>query len=429
MSKNSISHYLSRHIVIALASLGGALEMYDFVIYIFFAKSISALFFPSNDLLVSKLLTFSVFALGYLVRPIGGLVFGHYGDRYGRKKGLLLTIVIMASAMLMMALMPSYQTIGVTASVMFVLLRLVQGFALGGDLPGAITYISECAEYKRRGFFIGVLFLFVNFGMMLASSVGVIITAVFSESEVLLWGWRLAFLFGAVLFVIAGYFRYKNIESPAFTRLKQQEKLHRVPVLTLIKNHNKKIIMGTIIAALHGFVVVQLFLYMPIYLQHATMLTAHTSSIYNTLNLAIFSLLIPFFAGVSDRHGRKLILGCASCFLLLFSYLLYMLIDTAIPPYILCSMLLFGVSAAAVVSVVPVLLAEFFPASVRNSGVGLCYNVGFGVFGGLAPVMSALLVHYFNSPSAPSITISISAFFVLLILYRLRKQHFSTQQF
>lgn len=411
--------------IITLASAGGALEMYDFVIYIFFASTIAKLFFPLESAYAAMLSTLAIFASGYLFRPIGGIIFGHLGDRHGRRTGLLVTITIMGFAMLAMAVMPTYHMIGITAPILFCFFRILQGVALGGDLPGAITFVNEYASQRERGFLTGLLYCGVNVGLLMAAFVGMVFTNILSQSTLESVGWRIAFLMGVSLFVVGFYFRAKNTETPLFTQMYEDRQRVKIPLLFLIKHYPLNLCRSVAMIALHALIIVQVFLYMPIYLEKTVGMNAHYATIFNTFNVMIFSALIPFFGTLSDRFGRKIFFIIATLAFLFFSYPLYSMMNSSLQLYKLIGIFCFAPLSAMVVGIVPVTLAELFPTAVRYTAIGVTYNVGFGVFGGLSPIFSTFLIHYFHNPAALSVNLMVVAFVLLLLII---SAHFSKNQ-
>lgn len=403
--------------IITLASAGGALEMYDFVIYIFFAPTIATLFFPLESSYAAMLSTLAIFASGYLFRPIGGIIFGHIGDRHGRRAGLLVTISIMGFAMLAMALMPTYQMIGMTAPILFCFFRIMQGVALGGDLPGAITFVNEYAGQRERGFLTGLLYCGVNVGLLMAAFVGMVFTNILSPHALENVGWRIAFLMGVSLFVVGFYFRAKNIETPLFTKMYEDRQRVKTPLFFLLKNYPLNLCRSIAMIALHALIIVQVFLYMPIYLEKTVGMNAHYATIFNTFNIMIFSALIPFFGELSDRFGRKIFFMIGTLGFLLLSYPLYHMINSPVQLHKLIGIFCFAPLSAMVVGIVPVTLAELFPTTVRYTAIGVTYNLGFGIFGGLSPILSTFLIHYFHHSSALSINLIVTSFVLLLLIF------------
>ncbi len=253
--------------MVVLASLGGALEFYDFVAYGIFAVYIADAFFPARDQIASLASAFAAFAGGYLIRPLGGATFSHFGDRFGRRSAFLVSLVGISLATTGMALCPSYETWGVWATATFVMLRLLQGFCLGGELPGAITYVSEAAAPGRTGLACGLLFCCASLGVVLASGVSVGLHSLMPAQAVAKYGWRLAFALGGLLGLLSYLPRKQLAESPAFMRLREWQDVERAPLLLVLRHNLGRVAVGigttAVVAAFNGV----LFAYLPAYPQ------------------------------------------------------------------------------------------------------------------------------------------------------------------
>ena len=401
--------------VLAAASVGGGLEMYDFVMYIFFAPTIAQLFFPEDNHFTGMLATYGIFAIGYFMRPIGGLIFGYLGDKTGRKKWLLVSILLMGFSTLAMGCLPSYQTIGIAAPILLTLLRLLQGMAVGADLPGGITFIIEHASPKTRGFNCGMVYLGVNTGLLGASAVAAVITHFCTETELMSWGWRIGFWSSALLVMLGFYLRRDLAESDLFIQAKKQKQLVTNPIAALLTlEYLPTIIVGIALVWLHAVLIVQLFMEMPTFLFQHSMITMGEALCLNTASIAILSLLIPMMGLLSDHIGRKKVLRIGGGLLLLFSYPLYLLLMTGNITHVMIGLLLFDVLSALIVGGVPVTLSELFATQQRYSGVGLTYNVGFAIFAGLTPMILTLLGKAFQSPAWASLNIMVAAIICLL---------------
>ena len=188
-----------------VSSLGGSLEMYDFVIYVFFAPVIASLFFPAHNTTAGTFFTYGIFAIGYLARPLGAFIFGHYGDKHSCKQGLIVTIGLMSLATALTGLLPTYQQIGILAPVLLLFLRLIQGIAVGGDLAGAVTFVAEYSEPTKRGFHCGWIYSGVNLGALLASTTSAILNSALSHQQIAAWGWRLSFSLSIILMFVGVY--------------------------------------------------------------------------------------------------------------------------------------------------------------------------------------------------------------------------------
>lgn len=252
--------------IIFLASLGGALEFYDFVIYVIFAPLLSQIFFPEADKLASLMSVYAVFAIGYLVRPLGGVVFSHFGDKYGRKKTFIFSVFLMAVPTLLIGLLPTYQHIGIYASILLILLRLLQGLSIGGEIPGAITFTCEHVNPRSRGLACGVIFCFLNLGIFLGAIISLILTSLLSKEQLVTFGWRIPFIFGGLLGGFSFYIRKQMTESPLFIAFKNQAESTQVPFIKAITHYWPNILQGVGLTCLGAVVINLLFLYMPTYL-------------------------------------------------------------------------------------------------------------------------------------------------------------------
>ncbi|MBS0350682.1 MAG: MFS transporter [Proteobacteria bacterium] len=386
--------------IVAIASIGGGLEMYDFVIYAFFAPVIGALFFPSKNHFAELLSAFAVFAIGYITRPIGAIVFGHFGDTIGRKKTLQITILLMALATVCIGLLPTYAQIGISASILLVIFRLLQGFAVGGDFPGAITFVSEHVANARRGLHCSWIYTGINLGLTLATIASSLITWQLSSDQIQKFGWRIGFLIGVILAGV-GYFLRKLLEeTPYFKVLLKENFVRRFPIKVVFKNHFSLFLKALGIVCL-GAVVVGHMLFMPSYLHFAAKLSLQKALLFNTGGSLVWSLFILATGYLSDKWGRRKIIWASAASLMLFSYPLFSLIATAKVGYILIGLLGFAICMSGIIGVIASTLSELFPTHIRNSGIGAAYNIGFALFCSVSPLVMTELAHRF-SLEAPS---------------------------
>lgn len=386
--------------IVGISSIGGGLEMYDFVTYAFFAPVIGKLFFPKGNEFIELLSAFAVFAIGYFMRPIGALVFGHYGDTVGRKKTLLITILIMAIATTLMGCLPSYQHIGITATFLLIFLRLLQGLAVGGDFPGAITFVAEHVDASRRGLDCSWIFTGINFGFTLAAVVSTLITIQLTPEQIESFGWRIGFWLGLILAGVGYYLRTQLAETPTFIRLQILNHIRRFPVIDVFKREFSALLKGLGIVCL-GAVVIGHMLYMPSYLHVVAKLSLSQALLFNTLGMLLWTSLILLMGYLSDILGRKITMGFSAVTLILFSYPLFHLISTGQIRWIILGLLGFAIFMSGIIGAFASALSEIFTTPVRNSGIGVAYNVGFALFCSLTPLIATTLVHQYG-PLAPS---------------------------
>ncbi len=390
--------------IILLSGLGGALEFYDFVVFAIFAMVIGETFFPSSSSLLSTISAFGAFGAGYLARPLGGVLFSHFGDKTGRKKSFILSISMMAVATILMGILPGVESWGYISAYIFIALRLVQGLAIGGEIPGAITFVQEHIA-KKPGLACGVIFLFINSGILL----GDIVRAVLTNFMTVDYAWRIAFIIGGFLAVISYFLRTKLSESPEFEKTLEK---HNVPLFSLFKLHPRNLLASTFIVAAQAMLVSVFFLYIVAYMKIAGNVSAQSISYYTLVNVAIFSLACGVFGWISDYFNKKYLLIIAITLLGFCSFLLCSSIinkQYILEAYILCSLL--GGMYAGIFSAY---IASLFSTSVKFSGIAVSYNVGFAIFGGLSPVVMTYFIHSYNNLYTPAIAMVIAAIIALI---------------
>lgn len=403
---------------LGLSALGGALEFYDFIIFVFFATVIGHLFFPPEmpDWLV-MIQTFGIFAAGYLVRPLGGIVLAHYGDRYGRKRVFAFSILLMALSTLGMALMPTYATIGVAAPILLIILRMLQGAAIGGEVPGAWTFVAEHVPFRRVGLACGFLTSGLSFGIMLGSLIAFAINSLFTPEDVAGYAWRIPFLLGGIFGLIAVYLRRWLEETPIFMEMKKSKSLtDKLPLGLVLKHHMRGVIISALLTWVLSAAIVVTTLMTATFLQKLygyTPTQALAGTSFGTLFL-IFGVIIA--GALIDRIGSGLFFMGASIFFGIATFTFYSYAGTSLQTMFV----LYGVMGLSVgmAGAVPYVMVRPFPASVRFSGLSFAYNVSYAVFGGLTPigVTTALAIN----PMAHAwylVFIAVLAFAIGLYLY------------
>jgi MFS family permease len=389
--------------------LGGALEFYDFVIYSMFAQYIGAAFFPATDQLDSLMASFSVFAVGYLARPLGGLVFSHFGDKYGRRRVFIISILGMSAATICMGLLPTQAAIGTSASVAMVFLRLVQGFSLGGELPGAITFVVETAP-RTAGFAAGFIFFCVNSGVALASGLSLVVHKVLAEPQISQWGWRVGFLFGGFLGLVSFWLRLSLEETPEFQLLRQSAA--KRPFLELLRSHPAPVVMGvSSMIATAGFN--GLLFAMPSFLPRVMGYSAVEAIEAQNVCLVVLSFGLLSAAWLGDRIPRRWILGTGALVLLLASFPFFSAAasrSVGLLGLFACA----GVAASLVNGPMCGVAADLFPTRIRFSGVAISFNLAFSIFSGIAPLAGTWLVARTGSPAGPAYYMCLCALLTLI---------------
>lgn len=385
---------------LALAALGGALEYYDFVIFVFLTPVLGNLFFPPDtpDWL-RTVQTFGIFAAGYLFRPIGGIVMAHFGDLVGRKRMFTLGIFMMSVPTLLTGLLPTYATAGALAPLALLLMRLIQGAAVGGEVPGAWVFVSEHVPPRHVGFACGTLTSGLTSGILAGSLVAAGINTWYSPADVADFAWRIPFIVGGVFGLLGVYLRSYLEETPVFEEMARNRALaDELPLKTVVREHRLAIFVSVLLTWFLTASIVVLILMMPTVLQkqfHVPAATALQASSLATLCLTIGCTL---FGYLTDRFGsgKTLLVGSLA---LLAALQWFSTNVAAEPSQLFLSYALAGFCVGAI-SVVPYVIVSSFPAKIRFSGLSSSYNLAYAIFGGLTPVVIATLMK--DIPMAPA---------------------------
>lgn len=395
---------------VILASLGGSLEFYDFIIYGVFAQYIAAAFFPVSDRLVSLILAFSVFGVGYLARPVGGSILSHFGDKHGRRSVFIGSVLVISASTFCIGLLPGYAAWGWFAPLALVILRLIQGFCLGGELPGAITYAVEAAPL-HAGFACSVVFCFANGGVILATATNLVLASWLSPADMAAWGWRLGFFFGGAAGFLSFWLRQSLEESPEFAQIRSQAARH--PLGEVLTHHRMPLIFAISISAVVGCFNGLLIAHMPAYLTRVLHYDARTVSFAQNLCLAIECVGMIVTGWWSDRVPRRRILRLGALLLLTGAYPFYAAIGAestnAHSTNLLGLFAVAGFAAAFTNGTFASIMADLFPTRVRFSGVAAAFNISFTVFSGMAPLMATSLIGMTGWTGAPSLLMMVCA--------------------
>ncbi|HYP76067.1 MAG TPA: MFS transporter [Polyangiaceae bacterium] len=375
---------------LALAALGGALEFYDFVVFVFFTKALSAVFFPPQmSEWLRQLQTFGIFAAGYLARPVGGIVIAHFGDLLGRKKMFTLSILLMAVPTLGMGLLPTYATVGALAPIALLSLRILQGAAIGGEVPGAWVFVSEHVPDRHTGFAVGTLTAGLTAGILLGSLVATSVNTAFTPAEVIASGWRIPFLIGGGFGLFAVYLRRFLEETPVFKEMHAARSLsEELPLKSIVREHLPAVLLAMSLTWVLSAAIVVVILFTPTYLQTVFKVAPKVSLQANSLAIVALTCGCVLFGFLADRIGSKWALSLGSLALLGTSSVFYHSLPLE------GSALFAGYAVTGFfvgsIGVVPYVLVRAFPAKIRFSGLSFSYNVAYAIFGGLTPVLLTL---------------------------------------
>lgn len=404
--------------VVALSAVGGMLEFYDFTVYGLFAVYFAAQFFPGSDRFAAIIATYAVFLVGYVVRPIGGIIFSHIGDEIGRKTVLIITMVLMGAASLGIGCLPTYEKIGLWAPVLMVLLRLLQGLAIGGELLSTIVYVMESIP-NQRGLAIGITFSGVLSGLIPGMLINMAMTHVLTTEQISAFGWRIPFILGGMLCFLAYQIRQKLHETTAFVVLKRHNKF---PLLELFQHHFGKLLIGIGLVSILATSIMLVLIFMPTYLVKIVNFSAEkaSASIFFVTLLSVLSIYIS--GRLTNRFSSTqlmkksligVVIGAAICYFMLYT-----------GHNFIWAMIIFTLFQGALVTFPLVLLGTLFPVQIRLTGVALSYNLAFVLFGGLTPIIVTALIQHTQMPyMMPFIwlfAVSIVASMALYVFSRLR---------
>jgi MFS family permease len=377
---------------LSLSALGGALEFYDFVIFVFFAAVVGKLFFPVDmpDWL-RMLQTFGIFAAGYLARPLGGIVIAHFGDMLGRKKMFTLSIFMMAVPTLIMGLLPTYAQIGLWAPLLLLLMRVIQGAAIGGEVPGAWVFVSEHVPDRHVGYACGTLTCGLTTGILFGSLMATLINTVYTPAEVADYAWRIPFLIGGLFGLASVYLRRWLHETPIFAELQQRKALAaEIPLRTILREHRGAIVVSMLLTWMLSAGVVVVILMTPTLLQTLYGFSAATALQANSLAIVLLSLGCIAAGALADRFGAGRVFTVGSAALMFSSWALYHNLQ-AHPDWLFP---LYGIAGlcVGVIGAVPYVMVKAFPPVVRFTGLSFSYNVAYAIFGGLTPMVVSMLL-------------------------------------
>ncbi len=379
---------------IVATSIGNMLEWYDFTVYALFAGYIAGNFFPGDDPNTRLLKTFLVFGLGFVVRPLGAVLIGNFGDRSGRKAALTLTILLMAAGTGIIALSPTYASIGIGAPLLLLLGRVLQGFSAGGEVGGATAYLLESAEPAQRGRVASWLEASMGMANILGALAAFTVTASLSTQEIQSWGWRIPFLFGLLIAPVGLYLRRTLDETQAFqAEASRRAELHadrRVPLVEIFREHGRSLFVGFCVAVLWAVSVYVLMIFLPTYVQRPDTFNFSAKQAFGASLIGNIPFVIGcvWFGSLSDRIGRRrsLFLSAALLLVLVLPLFIWLKADPSLTTLITVQCIV-CLLVASFVGVAPAALSEIFPTSVRSTGTSLVYNGAFTLFGGFAPMI------------------------------------------
>ncbi len=403
--------------IIAAGAIGNVLEWYDFAVYGYFAAAIGRAFFPSEDKVAQVLAAFGIFAVGFLMRPVGGALIGYIGDRLGRRAALTFSVAAMAIPTFLVGVLPGYQTLGLAAPILLTLLRMIQGLSVGGEYTTSIVFMVEHAKPGSRGL-IGAMGCCGAVGGILAgSATGAALASVMSEATLESWGWRIPFMLGLVV-GLAGFFLRRGIHEEA-----RVSRAVASSFLTTLRDHRPLLLRLAALSVFNSVGFYLMFVYIVSWLQLVDGIAPARALGINTISMALLLPLMLATAWLSDRVGRRPVLMGATALAFVAAWPLFWLMHSADPAVVLLGQLGFVLSVGTFVGCQPALMVETVPTEVRCTVIALGYNVTLGVVGGLSPLVATWLVERTANDYSPAFMIMAAAAISFLALLSFRESY------
>lgn len=379
------------------ATVGTVLEWFDYLLYGTLAALVfGKVFFPDFDPATGTLLAFASFSVGFVARPLGSLVFGHLGDRFGRRPVFVVTILSIGVVTLLIAVIPSYATIGVAAPVILVILRFLQGFALGGEYGGAVTILSEFGPSRRRGVLSALAQVASSIGSFLSLGTVALITAVTTDANFVAWGWRIPFAVAGVIALAGGLLRYLTSESPLYVELSEKKEKSRAPISEVFRGYPRSVIVSVLIRMSSDVAFYIFLIYSLSYLTDHLGLSPGLSTAAVLIGTTVQCAAMLVTGALSDRFGRRPVYAVGVIGIAIWVYIFFLLVDTRIPWLVIVALAIALMFQGTMSGPQSALLAELFPTRVRYTGVSVGYQFGGITGGAAAPLIAAALVNAFN---------------------------------
>lgn len=388
--------------VLTASFIGNFVEWFDYASYGYFATVIAVVFFPDIAPSAALMATFAVFAISFVIRPLGGIIWGSIGDKVGRRTALSWSILIMSGATTAIALLPGYAQVGMLAPALLLLIRMVQGFSASGEYAGAASFIAEYSPVRKRGFYTSIVPASTAAGLLAGSLMSATLFWLLSDAQMQSFGWRLPFLLGLPLGLVGLYIRLRLEDTPKFRELEQHHHVEAMPVRELFRDYRRQILIAFGVTCLNAVGFYLILSYMPTYLITEMGMGESESFLAASISLAVYIGLIFLMGILSDRFGRKTALITASLLFMALTVPLFSLLGGASFGTIILIQIAFGALLTINDGTLPTFLTEIFPTKVRFSGFAFSFNSANALFGGTAPFVATWLIALTGSKMAPA---------------------------
>ena len=402
--------------VVAAGAIGNVLEWFDFAVYGYFATAIGRTFFPSASPVAQVLAAFSIFAVGFLLRPVGGALLGHIGDRLGRRTALTISVMAMAVPTFLVGILPGYATLGIAAPILLTLLRMLQGLSVGGEYTTSIVFMVENAHPQRRGVVGAMANCGAVAGILAGSATGALLASVMSEAALESWGWRIPFVLGLAVGLAGFGLRHGLEEAPAPKKLGS-------PLATVLKRHRLLLLRLGGLAALNSIGFYVMFVYVVSWLQFADKMAPAQALDINTVSMVVLLPTMIAMGWLSDRIGRRPVMLFAAIIAVVAAWPLFWLMHDPAPMRALAGQLGFVLALGAYMGCQPAMMVEAAPGEVRCTAIALGFNVTMGILGGLSPLVATWLVERTGNDYSPAFMIVGAGLVSLVALQTFRETY------
>jgi MHS family proline/betaine transporter-like MFS transporter len=413
--------------VVASTMLGNGLEWYDYALYGTFTALISKHFFPAGNDAVALIATFGIFAIGFLMRPLGAMMFGYIGDKYGRKNALSLSILMMAIPTACIGLLPTYAMIGIYAPILLTLIRLVQGVAIGGEFGGSIVYLVEHAKPANKNRIGSLSMISMLIGLLFGTIISTVLAKIMSPEDFDMYGWRIPFILGFFIGLVGLYIRTKLNESPVFIEAQEAGHVSETPISETFKNNYKEVLLGV---GLYLAVTIPFYIqtvFMPSFMVKFMHFSSADSLTIYTSVLFVMMICAPISAFWCDTKNRERLMKIVTVCYLLFAIPYVYLLDYKTFTFALISQIAFGSIIAFYIAPIPTLVTELFPARTRYTGMSLSCNLAAAIFGGTSPMLITALITGTGSNYPIAIYVMIAALVSMLCVWEVKRRRDSNR--
>jgi MFS transporter, MHS family, proline/betaine transporter len=408
--------------VLFAATIGTFVEYYEFTVYGYFATTLASQFFPHSSATAALILVLSTFALSYLVRPLGAIIWAPLGDRLGRRRVLAAVVLLMTGATTLIGLLPTYATIGIAAPILLAVLRLVQGISAGGEYGGAASMVAEFDPRGRsRGFHLSVVPFALALSLLAGSAISLALQGGLSAEAISSWGWRIPFLIALPMGLIGLYIRISLQETPAFRKLAEQGAIAATPLRTSLRRDYRAILLGIGIVCMHVMSVSLFIVYMPSHLQRFGGFNAWSASWITMVGIVVFTAAIPVCGRLTDRFGRKPVIAVGTAGIGILSFPVYWATSSGEPALAAISLVVVGPFLSACAAGVTAAITEIFATDTRYTGMSLGWQTSTMIFGGTTPLVAASLVAVSGWPLIPAIYGILGAVISLAAVAKIRE--------